>query len=139
MVTCDPETSVTAEDSYKQQCYYPAMLESFRDMIRRIGFVGGVLLTLAFALPALASHTCATELSPPGAETMASVALDDDTQCPDCGPACANGCCHAPHAATPADVEVEPKRPVFAAPVGWVHATGRLLHAPAGPERPPRL
>ncbi|MBU1386134.1 MAG: hypothetical protein KKG14_12500 [Alphaproteobacteria bacterium] len=115
------------------------MLKSLRDMIRRIGFVGGVLLTLAFALPALASHACASELSPPVAETIASTDLDGEAQCPDCGPACVSGCCHAPHAATPADVGVEPKGPVFAAPVGWVHATGRLLHAPAGPERPPRL
>ncbi|RZJ01194.1 MAG: hypothetical protein EON90_04500 [Brevundimonas sp.] len=115
------------------------MLKPLRDMIRRIGFVGGVLLTLAFAMPALASHACASELSPPVAETTASVAADGETQCPDCGPACANGCCHAPHAATPAAVGVEPRGPVFAAPGAWVHVTGRPLDAPAGPERPPRV
>jgi hypothetical protein len=115
------------------------MLKLLRDMIRRMGFVGGVLLTLAFAAPALATHACASELSPPVAETTAGASTDGEAQCPDCGPACANGCCHAPHAATPVDDGIEPKGPVFAAPVAWTHVTGRLLDAPAGPERPPRL
>lgn len=114
------------------------MLKSLRDMIRRIGFVGGVLLTLVFAAPALASPACASELSPPVMETTAKAATDIESQCPDCGPACANGCCHAPHVATPAGDGVEPKGPVFAAPVAWTHVTGRPLDAPAGPERPPR-
>lgn len=115
------------------------MLKSLRDMIRRIGFVGGVLLTLAFAMPALASHACASELSSPVAGATVGAASDGDAQCPDCGPACANGCCHAPHVATPADLGVEPESVAFAAPVAWAHVTGRPLDAPAGPERPPRL
>ena len=114
------------------------MLKPLRDMISRIGFVGGVLLTLAFAMPALASHACASELSPPVAETTASVAGDGEGQCPDCGPACANGCCHAPHVATPAELGVASERVVFATPVAWAHVNGRPLDAPAGPERPPR-
>jgi hypothetical protein len=108
-------------------------------MIRRIGFVGGVLLTLAFAMPAMASHACASELSPPSSESTVGAATDGDAQCPDCGPACANGCCHAPHAATPADAGTQPRGSVFATPVIWADVTGRLLYAPAGPERPPRL
>lgn len=110
-----------------------------RDMIRRIGFVGGMLLTLTFAMPALASHACGSELSPPIADTTAGASADGKAQCPDCGPACANGCCHAPHVATPIDHGVESEGVVFAAPVAWVHVTGWPLDAPAGPERPPRL
>ena len=114
------------------------MLGPMRDMIRRIGFVGGMLLTLAFATSALASHACASELSPPVVETELNASSDGETQCPDCGPACANGCCHAPHAATPADDGLQPEAPVFAVPVVWTQATGRPVGAPAGLERPPR-
>ena len=117
----------------------PSMLASLRDIFGRGGLLGAVLLTLAFAAPALASHACTSELSPRVAETSASAAVDGKVQCPDCGPACGNGCCHAPHAATPADVRAEPEGAVFAAPVAWVHILGRPLDAPAGPERPPRL
>ena len=115
------------------------MLKPVRHMIKRIGFVGGVLLTLAFAAPALASHACASELTPPSAEMGVNAPADGEAQCPDCGPACANGCCHAPHVATPADAVVEAKGPVFAAPSAWAHVTGRPLDSPAGPDRPPRL
>lgn len=116
------------------------MLKPMRDMIRRIGFVGGMLLTLAFAAPALASHACAGGVMPSSStETTVSAPADGETQCPDCGPACANGCCHTPHVATPADAVIESKGPVFAAPVAWTHVTGRPLDSPAGPDRPPRL
>lgn len=114
------------------------MLRALRDMVRRIGVVAGVLLSLGFAMPALASHICASELSPPAAEATASAPADRGAPCPDCGPACANGCCHASHVATPADLGVAPANLVFAAPAAWTHVTGRLLDAPAGPERPPR-
>jgi len=114
------------------------MLKTLREMIRRTGFVGGLLLTLAFALPTFESHACAGE--PIAAVWVEAGAPGDaDRQCPDCGPACANGCCHAPHAATSPDSLVSPKAPVFAASVVWSHVTGRPLDSPAGPDRPPRL
>jgi hypothetical protein len=76
------------------------MLKTMRDMIRRLGFVGGLLLTLAFAVPAFEAHACADELSPLAAEAVMDAPADPDQPCPDCGPGCANGCCHAPHSAT---------------------------------------
>lgn len=115
------------------------MLKAARNLVRRMGFVGGLLLTLAFAAPAFESHACAGELSPPAAEASASTPGDRDVQCPDCGPACANGCCHAPHAATPPDSLVSPSTPVFGAPAAWNHVTGHPLDSPAGPDRPPRF
>lgn len=113
------------------------MLKVARDMIRRMGFVGGLLLTLAFALPAFESHACAQEPSRPG--VTAAAPAGQDAACPDCGPACANGCCHASHAATAPDSLVASGTAVFAAPTGWAHMTGRPLDSPGGPERPPRL
>ncbi|MFJ6023662.1 hypothetical protein ACIQC9_03580 [Brevundimonas sp. NPDC092305] len=115
------------------------MLKAVRDMIRRLGFVGGVLLTLAFAAPAFAAHVCADELSPPVAEAAVDAPASPDQPCPDCGPACANGCCHAPHSATAPETLVAPKPPLFATPVHWVDVLGHALDAPAGPDRPPRL
>lgn len=114
------------------------MLKTVRELIRRMGFVGGLLLTLAFAAPAFESHACADELSPPAAEASVDIDASDDLQCPDCGPACANGCCHAPHAATAADLSASPQTPRFDAPAAWSHLTGRPLDSPAGPDRPPR-
>jgi len=115
------------------------MLQPMWNMIRRVGFVGGMLLALAFAAPALASHACASDLAPSWGQTTASTLAHGEAQCPDCGPACANGCCHAPHVATPPNAVIESKGPQFAAPVAWAHMTGRPLDSPAGPDRPPRL
>ena len=114
------------------------MLKTLRAMIRRMGFVGGLLLTLAFAMPAFESHACAEEPTATAAWTEAGSAIDADLQCPDCGPTCANGCCHAPHAATAPEALVAPDTPVFAAPDPWRHATGEPLDRPGGPDRPPR-
>ena len=77
------------------------MVKPLREMVRRFGFVSTLLLTLVFAMPAFETHACATE-SPASAQ-VAEVASGDDVQCPDCGPACANGCCHAPHSAVSND------------------------------------
>jgi hypothetical protein len=113
------------------------MLKAARSLVRRMGFVGALLLTLAFAMPAFASHACADERSPPAAEAWAD-APAQDVQCPDCGPTCANGCCHAPHGATAPDSVVSSKAVAFGAPAAWAHVTGRPLDSPAGPDRPPR-
>lgn len=114
------------------------MLKAMRDMIRRMGFVGAVVLTMAFALPAFESHACAEERSPPTAEAVADAADDAGQACPDCGPACANGCCHAPHVATAAEMPGAPAAPRFAEPAHWRHVTGAPLDRPGGPDRPPR-
>ena len=114
------------------------MLKALRQMVGRMGLVSGLLLTLVFALPAFESHACADEPSPPVAEAVADTPADRDLQCPDCGPACANGCCHAPHVATAPDVAMIGGTAVFAAPAVWANALGRPLGATQGPERPPR-
>ena len=108
-------------------------------MIRELGLVGGVLLALVFALPAFESHACAAELSSSAAVAFDVAGAGDDQQCPDCGPACAGGCCHAPHAATAPDVAAAVATPKFSAPAAWTHRAGRTLDAPGGPDRPPRF
>lgn len=115
------------------------MLKAARSLVRRLGFVGGLLLTLAFAVPAFESHACAEEISPPVAEASASSPAEGDVQCPDCGPACANGCCHAPHAATVSDSMVSQRAAAFGTPATWRHVTGHPLESLTGPDRPPRV
>lgn len=115
------------------------MLQVARDMIRRMSFVSGLLLTLVFALPAFESHACAAELSPSAAEASAIGPGESDVQCPDCGPACANGCCHTPHAAMVPDSLISPQAAVFGTPAAWNHVSGHPLDSPAGPDRPPRF
>lgn len=111
------------------------MLQAIRDIIRRAGFVGALVLTMVFALPAFEAHACADELPSATASASADLPAND---CPDCGPACANGCCHAPHSATTPEPLVAPDAPAFAAPSVWSHVTGDPLGRPRGPDRPPR-
>ena len=115
------------------------MLVLMRQVIGRMGLVGGLLLTLAFALPAFESHACAAELSPPSVEASIDTPAEPNVQCPGCGPACANGCCHAPHVATAPDISGPPQPLASVAPAVWADVVGQPLDAPGGPERPPRL
>ncbi|WP_421729669.1 hypothetical protein [Brevundimonas sp.] len=110
-----------------------------RDLLRRMGFVGALLLTLVFAAPAFESHACAEEAAAVTAQVFVDAAPVDDVQCPDCGPACANGCCHASHAAVPAEPHPHQRAVRFSHPVAWSDTGGAPLSRPAGPERPPRI
>ena len=115
------------------------IVKTVRDLLRRMGFVGALLLTLVFAAPAFESHACADEAPAIAAQLVVDTAPVDDLQCPDCGPACANGCCHAQHAATASELTA-PSSPVFVARAEvWLHEAAPPLARPAGPDRPPRL
>lgn len=115
------------------------MLRAARILIRRLGYVSVVLLTLVFAAPAFESHACADE-SPLSASQVAEASGGaDDVQCPDCGPACANGCCHLTHSAIAPDVATPRAVSVFVRPAAWVHVAGGPLDRPAGPDRPPQI
>ena len=107
-------------------------------MIRRMGFVGGVLLSLVFVMPAFESHACADEPAPASVSFAVQPSSESETQCPDCGPACAGGCCHAQHSAVPAEPDATRAIAVFIPPLAWADAAGRALGRPAGPDRPPR-
>ena len=115
-----------------------SMFKAMRGMIRRLGFVGGLVLALVFAMPAFEAHACAEELSPPSAEASATLPVDGGLACLDCGPACANGCCHAPHAgnAAPTDGVLRTTQR-YSVPRAWSHVSGGPLDRPAGPDRPP--
>jgi len=113
------------------------MLKALRENVRRLGFVSTLLLTLVFAMPAFESHACATE-----AQTRVQVvetAGGADIRCPDCGPACANGCCHAPHSAVSGDMATPRFIAVFGQPRAWSDSFAPPLGRPDGPERPPRI
>ncbi|MES2860922.1 MAG: hypothetical protein V4701_05585 [Pseudomonadota bacterium] len=115
------------------------MLRFADRMIRRLGLACALLLALAFATPAFATHVCAeSETCAPSAPAMADASSDNDPACPDCGPACANGCCHAPHAATAPEPIGAPTPGVVARTQAWRHAMAPPPVAPAGPDRPPR-
>ena len=106
-------------------------------MMGRMGLAGAVVLALAFATPAFASHTCSDGSCAP-ANQSADAPSDTDDACPDCGPACANGCCHAPHPATTPEIG-QPSAPVQTATSAvWTHAAQPPLVRPTGPDRPPR-
>lgn len=112
------------------------MLRPLRETVRRFGFFSTLLLTLVFALPAFESHACAVES--PASAHVAEAASGDDIQCPDCGPACANGCCHAPHSAVSDDMATPRFIAVFGQPQAWSNSVASPLGRPDGPERPPR-
>ena len=107
-----------------------------RALFRKMSVVGILMLTLVFAAPAFESHACAEEV--PAAVQIVDNAAPADDGCPDCGPACANGCCHAAHCAIAPDVSILRAPVVFEAPPAWSHVAGRPLDRPAGPDRPPR-
>ena len=114
------------------------MLRFLRKMMGRMGLAGAVVLSLAFAAPAFASHSCTDPSCAPASETAFATASDAGDGCPDCGPACANGCCHAPHPAAASELG-QPSAPIgIAAPAVWTQAAQPPRVRPAGPERPPR-
>jgi hypothetical protein len=112
------------------------MIKALREMVRRLGFVSALLLTVAFAMPAFESHACAAEGS--GGVQVVETVGGADGQCPDCGPACANGCCHAPHSAMSSDLATPRFIAVFGQPQAWSDSVACPLGRPDGPERPPR-
>lgn len=115
-----------------------AMLRLMRQMMSRMGLTGAVVLALAFATPGFAAHACASEACAPAGRTLIAASADADDACPDCGPACANGCCHAQHAATAPELSA-PMSPIrIARAEVWVHEAAPPLARPAGPDRPPR-
>ena len=107
---------------------------------RRLGLACILLLALAFAAPSFASHVCAeSEACAPNAQVVVDAVSDADPACEDCGPACANGCCHAPHPAT-APTLAEVAAPTLGVkPIGPGLATAPPSLRPTGPERPPRV
>lgn len=116
------------------------MLKAARDMLRRFGFIGVLLMTLASVVPA-AAEGCAPGAAQTPAVASASIQTSDSCTadgCQDCGIACSHGCCHAPHVGVMADTGVAPVAVVFQSPAAWADILGAPLRAPSGPERPPR-
>lgn len=115
-----------------------AMLRLLRQMMGRMGVAGAVVMALAFATPAFASHACIDESCAPAGSTAFAAPVDAEDGCPDCGPACANGCCHAPHPATTPGL-AQPDAPIQTATSAvWTHAALPPLVRPSDPDRPPR-
>jgi hypothetical protein len=115
------------------------MLKALRTLDRRLVPLLGLVLTLVFALPAFETHACTVEPSAPAATGAITAAGDSASQCQDCGPACANGCCHAAHPAIAPDAPVAKTiRPTHDAEP-WIDAAQAPLIQPSGPDRPPRI
>lgn len=107
----------------------------------RLLLVLAVILTAA--APAFEAHACTDPscgLGPVTAETsvISSDGGSDQAPCSDCGPACANGCCHAAHVAIPVEPPVVAPVIAFATPASWRNAAPLPPTAPSGPHRPPR-
>lgn len=119
------------------------MLKTLASMVARFRLFSLVLLAAAFVAPAYEGHACAAEglgAAVVFAAASASPASDDGCAgCPDCGPACASGCCHAPHSGVTPSLMNHRFADVFAAPAAWRHVTRAPMHSPPGPDHPPRL
>ena len=122
-------------------CDRAAIMSRFgKDLGRRLGLVCTLLLALTFAAPAFASHVCAeSEACAPNAQVVVDSVSNADPACEDCGPACANGCCHAPHPATAPTLADVTAPTLGVKPIGPGLATAPPSLRPTGPERPPRV
>lgn len=120
------------------------MLKTARDMVRRVGFVGALLLALTTATLAVEAQACVG-----GGEAVASASIAADIvqtadpcasrECRDCGLACAHGCCHAQHVGV-VDMAAAPLKPHgFRSPASWPEVLGAPHGAPTDLERPPRV
>lgn len=107
-------------------------------MFRRLRPVILLLLTLAALAPALGAHACVDEDCATISLTAQASADTPDEPCSDCGQACANGCCHAPHPATAPELPHIQTLSTYACGRTWAHATEPPLADAAGPLRPPR-
>lgn len=112
------------------------MQSLLRKIHRHLGYVLGLCVMLAVTSPALEAHACIPE--PVSAFTALDNSVDEAPACPDCGPACASGCCHLAHAAIPAEAPPATAALPVAAPSAWVSAASAPLILPSGPDRPPR-
>jgi len=115
------------------------MLSLPLSMIRRVRLTCLLLLTLAAMAPALGAHACVDPACATVAVASDTVINEAEQPCADCGQACANGCCHAPHLATAPDVSMIQNVSPFAAPLSWSHSTVPPPADAAGPRRPPRI
>ena len=106
--------------------------------LRRLRLACLLLLTLAALAPALEAHAC---VDPDCAPTVLAfeAAADGERPCADCGPACANGCCHAPHVATTPDFPAIQSLPAYASAPAWSDAVAPPPADTSGPRRPPRV
>lgn len=116
-------------------------MQAARDMLRRFGFIGVLLMMFATVQPAWAA-ACLPEVGTAGVEaTVGAAAPASDPcgdDCQDCIAACAHGCCHA-HAAALTGTPVASLPSVRFAPAAhWTNALAPPGDARTGPERPPR-
>ncbi|RZJ18207.1 MAG: hypothetical protein EON91_06545, partial [Brevundimonas sp.] len=115
------------------------MLRFLDRIIGRLGLGCAIVLAMTFAAPAFASHICADSVtySPNAVDVVEAVEtpVDMDDACPDCGPACADGCCHAPHAATASILDTPSSHTSLVRIGGWLRQTAPPMIRPAGPHR----
>lgn len=123
------------------ECYSTPMLKRLMATIGRFQVFAILGLAIAFAVPAFASHACASPTYDVSisAEAASPDAADDCAGCPDCGPACAGGCCHAPHSGMAADPMIHRAVVDFELTSTWTHVVRAPMTRPSGPERPPRI
>jgi hypothetical protein len=116
-------------------CYLDRMLKAARQILRRFGVLGALLVALVAIVPAGEALACS---APEATATVVQSPEPASDGCRDCGPACLHGCCHASHIALPGEDSpvVTPLR--FRSPVSWAHVAGVPLGAPEGLDRPPR-
>lgn len=108
-------------------------------MFRRFGFVSVMLLTLAMAVAPSEAGACAPAADGGPAASAVVQADGCGTQdCRDCGPACSQTCCHAPHVAVTGAAASPAPATLFRAPRPHEGTAASPAGVRDGPERPPR-
>ena len=117
------------------------MLKSMRGAIGNFQIFSILLLAMVFTAPAFESHACPAQVEAAvSAEAAPSTVLADERSgCPECGPACAGGCCHAPHPGMTADLTPDRSPVAFTREADWAHVLLVPTGRPTGPERPPKI
>ena len=114
------------------------MLKRLHSMFGSLRLVILLLATLAALAPAVGAHACVDADCATVAVSTQTVAETPDEPCSDCGLACANGCCHAPHVSTAPDATMLTTATAYQVAPGWRHSAEPPLSEVGGPLRPPR-
>ena len=118
------------------------MLKAVRGAIGSFQIFSILLLAMVFTAPAFESHACPApqvEAAVSAEAAPSSVSADERSGCPECGPTCAGGCCHAPHPGMTADLAPYRSPVAFDRESPWPQSLSVPAGRPTGPERPPQI
>lgn len=105
-------------------------------LILRVLVLVATLMAIIAVNSAMAADACAAAPATETEQAMESAEPWED--CPDCGPTCETGCCHALHTLALVGEQPDLSRPSHEATRTWPSPHRWPLPQPSGPDRPPR-